>query len=145
LFERLMLEINQAGLSWILILKKSAAFHQAFDGFNPAVVAAYDERKIEQLLKNDGIIRNRMKIKAAIENAKRVLVIQKEHGSFKNWLDTNARTHKNLKDWTKLFKKTFFFMGPEIVNEFLMSTGYLPGAHSPECEAYKRIKDLSDF
>ncbi len=83
-----------------------------------------------------GIIRNRLKINAAIENAKTILLIQKEHGSFEKWLDTNSP--KTKEEWVKLFKKTFKFTGGEIVNEFLMSTGHLPGAHSPDCIIYKK-------
>ncbi len=125
-----------------MILKKSKDFHRAFDGYDLKRVASYGEEDIQRLLSDEGIIRNRMKIKAAIENAKRVIKLVEEHGSFRKWLDKNAKTHNDLATWTRLFKKTFFFMGPEIVNEFLMSTGYLPGAHSPDCEAYKRIEYL---
>jgi DNA-3-methyladenine glycosylase I len=84
-----------------------------------------------------GIIRNRLKINAAIENAKAILAIQKEFGSFKKWIDYH---HPKAKDeWVKIFKKTFKFTGGEIVNEFLMSTGYLPGAHVESCKVYKRM------
>jgi len=87
-----------------------------------------------------GIIRNRLKINAAIENAKTVLGLKKDFGTFKNWLDSH---HPKSKDeWTKLFKKTFKFTGGEIVNEFLLSSGYLPGAHEVSCPVYKIIKKL---
>jgi len=84
-----------------------------------------------------GIIRNRLKINAAIENAKTLLQIQKEFGSFKNWIEHH---HPKMKeDWVKIFKKTFRFTGGEIVNEFLMSTGYLAGAHIESCPVYKKL------
>ena len=82
LFERLILEINQAGLSWLTVLKKREAFRSAFEGFDPATVARYGARQRRRLLADEGIIRNRLKIEAAIENAKRVCALQDEHGSF---------------------------------------------------------------
>lgn len=142
LFERLMFEINQAGLNWILILKKQHNFRKAFDNFDLAKVAAYGEKDFRRLMSDEGIIRNRLKIKAAIDNAGTILRLKAEHGSFKNWLDENARSMKTLEEWTKLFKKNFRFTGGEIVNEFLMSTGYLPGAHSPECPIFKKIESI---
>ena len=126
LFERLILEINQAGLSWDTILKKQQNFKKAYKNFDIKKVAAFKEKDFERLMNDAGIIRNRLKITAAIENAKTILQIQKEFGSFKNWLD---RHHPKAKEqWVKIFKSTFRFTGGEIVNEFLMSTGYLPGA-----------------
>src|ERR1700761_6813160 len=131
LFCRLVLEINQAGLSWETILKKEATFRKAYDNFNIRKVAKYTEADRERLMADPGIIRNRLKINAAIENAKTIIELQKEHGSFENWLTLN---HPKTKDeWVKLFKKTFRFTGGEIVNEFLMSIGYLPGAHIESC------------
>jgi DNA-3-methyladenine glycosylase I len=91
-----------------------------------------------------GIIRIRLKINAAIENAKILIRIREEHGSFRKWLDDQSVNNITLADWTKLFKKTFRFTGGEIVNEFLMSTGYLPGAHSENCPVYERIKKIKD-
>lgn len=143
LFERLMFEINQAGLNWILILKKQDNFRKAFDAYDLKKVAAYGDDDFNRLMNDPGIIRNRLKIKAAIENARIILKIREEHGSFKKWLDQNAHKMKSLEEWTKLFRKTFRFTGGEIVNEFLMSTGYLPGAHSPECPVFKRIVEIS--
>lgn len=142
LFERLMFEINQAGLNWILILKKQHNFRKAFDNFKVEKVAFYGEKDFERLMNDPGIIRNRLKINAAVENAKVILKIREEAGSFRKWLDLHAEQTGTLDEWTKLFKKTFKFTGGEIVNEFLMSTGYLPGAHSPECPVYERIKLL---
>lgn len=135
LFCRLILEINQAGLSWTTILKKQATFRKAYHQFNIKKVAAYGDADVQRLLGDVGIIRNRLKVQAAIENAKTILVLQKEFGSFKNWLD--GHHPKTREEWTILFKKTFRFTGGEIVNEFLVSTGYLPGAHVPECRVYK--------
>lgn len=135
LFERLILEINQAGLSWLTILKKREAFRDAFANFDIARVSRMRE---ERLLKNEGIIRNRLKVAAAIENAKRVRALQKSHGSFAKWLDAH---HPRSKDeWVKLFKKTFVFTGGEITSSFLMSVGYLPGAHEKWCPVYAKIQ-----
>jgi DNA-3-methyladenine glycosylase I len=140
LFERLVLEINQAGLSWLTVLKKRAAFRAAFDDFDPGIVAAYGPDDRERLLADAGIIRNRAKVDAAIANAATVVALQDEHGSFAAWID--AQHPRLLADWVKLFKKTFRFTGGEIVNEFLMSTGYLPGAHEPSCPVATRIAAL---
>jgi DNA-3-methyladenine glycosylase I len=136
LFCRLILEINQAGLSWDIILKKQQTFRKAYHNFDIAKVAAYKEKDRERLLNDAGIIRNRLKVNAAIENAKTILLLKKEYGSFKNWLDVNHP--KTKEEWMKLFKKTFKFTGGEIVNEFLMSTGYLPGAHTADCPIYAK-------
>jgi DNA-3-methyladenine glycosylase I len=137
LFCRLVLEINQAGLSWEIILKKEATFRKAYDNFNIKKVAAYTEADRERLIADPGIIRNRLKINAAIENAKTILQLQKEHGSFEKWLE--LQHPKTKAEWVKLFKKTFRFTGGEIVNEFLMSAGYLPGAHTADCSVYKKV------
>ncbi|WP_127128255.1 DNA-3-methyladenine glycosylase I [Pseudoflavitalea rhizosphaerae] len=137
LFGRLIMEINQAGLSWETILKKEASFRKAYHNFNVKKVAAYTEKDRERLLQDAGIIRNRLKINAAIENAKTILVLQKEFGSFEQWLEHHHP--KTKEEWVKLFKKTFRFTGGEIVNEFLMSTGYLPGAHSDNCQVQKKV------
>ena len=140
LFARLVLEINQAGLSWETILKKKENFFKAFDDFNIDKIARYSEKKKEKLMQDAGIIRNRLKIEATIHNAKMIKTIQKECGSFKIWLDKH---HPKIKEeWVKLFKVTLRFTGGEIVNEFLMSTGYLPGAHSPTCTIYKKVMKL---
>ncbi len=140
LFARLVLEINQAGLSWDTILKKKTNFFEAYDQFEIAIVANYGELKFNELMQNAGIIRNRLKINAAIENAKTILAIQKEHGSFKNWIELHHPLTKQ--EWVKLFKMNFRFTGGEIVNEFLMSTGYLPGAHTADCPVHKKVAKL---
>jgi DNA-3-methyladenine glycosylase I len=137
LFARLILEINQAGLSWTTILKKKDNFFRAFDDFDIDKVARYGERQRDRLLADAGIIRNRLKIDATIHNAKKIKEIQKEFGSFKKWLDHHHPLTKE--EWVKLFKSTFRFTGGEIVGEFLMSTGYLPGAHQPACPVYKKL------
>ena len=140
LFERLIFEINQAGLSWITILKKADNFRKAYQGFDIDTIGQYGEEDRARLLVDAGIIRNRLKINAAIENAKRIQELRKEYGSFKGWLDANRTLSKE--EWIKLFKRTFVFTGGEIVNEFLVSTGYLPGAHDEDCPIYKRVASL---
>jgi DNA-3-methyladenine glycosylase I len=141
LFERLILEINQAGLSWGTILKKREGFSKAYRGFDPAAVAKFGAKDVARLLADAGIIRNRLKVAAAIENAKRVLAIQKSHGSFVAWLDAHHPLDKPK--WVKLFKKTFVFTGGEITGEFLMSLGYLPNAHGANCPIYRKLVKLS--
>ncbi|SEL59492.1 DNA-3-methyladenine glycosylase I [Halomonas daqiaonensis] len=137
LFERLVLEINQAGLSWLTVLKKREAFRAAFEDFDIDRVAGYGEAERARLLADAGIIRNRLKVDAAIHNAGVVQALQAEHGSLRAWLDH----HHPLPhaDWIKRFKRTFRFTGPEITGEFLMSTGYLPGAHREDCPVQARI------
>ncbi len=138
LFERLVLEINQAGLSWNTILNKQKNFQKAFHNFNIKKVAGYKAPDKKRLLLDVGIIRNRLKVDATIHNATVILGLQKEHGSFKKWLDMHKGQSKE--QWVKLFKQTFRFTGGEIVGEFLMSTGYLPGAHVKTCKLYKKLK-----
>ncbi|MDN3654219.1 DNA-3-methyladenine glycosylase I [Ferruginibacter paludis] len=137
LFGRLIMEINQAGLSWETILKKETAFRNAYSDFNISKIAAYTEKDRERLLADSGIIRNKLKVTAAIENAKVIISLQKEFGSFEKWLDHHHP--KSKEEWVQLFKKTFRFTGGEIVNEFLMSTGYVKGAHNESCPVYKKI------
>lgn len=134
LFERLILEINQAGLSWETILKKREGFRQAYDGFDVDRIAAYGDDDVARLLADPGIIRNRLKVAAAIHNAAVVQRLREEHGSFADWID--AHHPRSKAEWVKLFKRTFRFTGGEIVGEFLMSLGYLPGAHHPGCARY---------
>lgn len=137
LFERLILEINQAGLSWLTILNKREAFRQAFHGFDPAKVARYGEKDRTRLLADTAIVRNRLKVDAAIHNAKVVLDLRKIHGSFAAWIEANHPLSKE--EWVRLFRKTFRFTGGEIVGEFLMSIGYLPGAHAEDCPVHRKI------
>jgi DNA-3-methyladenine glycosylase I len=139
LFERLVLEINQAGLSRLTILKKRDAFTAAFAGWDIDRIAAFGDSDIERLLGDPGIIRNRLKIAAAIANARRLLELRRTHGSFAAWLDAHHPLPKA--EWVKLFRRTFVFTGGEIVGEFLMSLGYLPGAHVAACPVYSRVLD----
>ena len=140
LFERLVLEINQAGLSWLTILKKRAGFRAAYSGFDVDTVAAYGAADRNRLLTDPGIIRNRLKVDAAIANAQVVAHLRDEHGSFHNWLAAHHPLPKD--DWVKVFKGTFRFTGGEITGEFLMSTGWLPGAHHPACPVFATIAAL---
>jgi DNA-3-methyladenine glycosylase I len=141
LFERFILEINQAGLSWMTILKKQEDFRHAYAGFDLETVARYGESDRARLLADAGIIRNRLKVNAAIENARRILELRKEFSSFKGWLDVHHP--RPLEEWVKLFKSNFVFTGGQIVNEFLLSTGYLPGAHDRDCPVYAQVARLS--
>jgi len=141
LFERLLLEINQAGLNWELILKKRDGFRQAYDGFCVDRVAAYGEQDRARLLADPGIIRNRLKVDAAIANASVILSMRATHGGFAGWL----RAHHPLRkeQWVQLFRKTFRFTGGEITGEFLMSIGYLPSPHREDCPVYREIARLA--
>jgi DNA-3-methyladenine glycosylase I len=141
LFERLVLEINQAGLSWLTILKKQAAFRAAYDGFDVDVVAAYGDDDRARLLADAGIIRNRLKVDAAIANAAVIADMRHADGGFAAWLD--AHQHLDKAGWVKLFKRTFRFTGGEITGEFLMSTGRIDGAHHPACPVYAEIAALT--
>jgi DNA-3-methyladenine glycosylase I len=140
LFERFVLVINQAGLSWELMIKKRANFHAAYEGYDLDRVAAYGEPERSRLLADAGIIRNRLKVDAVIENARRVRSLRVSHGGFAAWIE--AHHPKSKDDWVKLFKKTFKFTGGEITGEFLMSIGYLPGAHRPDCPVAAEIAAL---
>jgi DNA-3-methyladenine glycosylase I len=140
LFERLLLEINQAGLSWETILKKREGFRQAYSGFDVDSVAAYGEPERSRLLADPGVIRNRLKVDAAIHNAQVIQRLRESHGGFAQWLD--AHHPRDKPEWVKLFKKTFRFTGGEITGEFLMSLGYLPGAHQPSCPVYQTLNQL---
>jgi DNA-3-methyladenine glycosylase I len=140
LLERMVLEINQAGLSWLTILKKRDAFRRAYDGFDPEIVAGYKPKDRKRLLNDPGIIRNRLKVNAAIANAQRILELRESHGGFHAWLEAHHPLTKP--EWVKLFKQNFRFTGGEIVGEFLMSIGYLPGAHATTCPVYRKIMKL---
>lgn len=141
LFERLVLEINQAGLNWALILKKREGFREAYDGFDIDRVADYDETDRLRLLADAGIIRNKLKVNAAIVNAQIIREMRDSHGGFAGWLHQHHPLSKP--DWVKLFRKTFKFTGGEITGEFLMSIGYLPSPHREDCPAYKKIALLN--
>jgi len=140
LFERLILEINQAGLSWLTILKKREGFREVYDRFDVDRFASYEDEDRERLLADARSIRNRLKVEAAIHNAQAVVAMRESHGGFADWL--RAHHPRSRPEWVRLFKKTFRFTGGEITGEFLMSIGYLPGAHVPGCpvgEAIARI------
>ncbi len=156
LFELLILEGFQAGLSWITILRKRNNFRKAFDNFDPEKIARYDSKKINQLMKNEGIIRNRLKINAAKINAKCFLEVQKEFGSFDKyiWKFTSGKPRinkfKNLKEIpakTKesdamskdLKRRGFKFVGSTICYAFMQATGMV-NDHIRECFRYKELK-----
>jgi len=141
LFERLVLEINQAGLSWLTVLQKREAFRAAFADFAVDRVAAFGTAEIARLMADPGIVRNRLKIDAVIANARRIREMRRSHGSFHGWLE--AHHPKAPGEWTRLFRQNFRFTGGLIVGEFLMSLGYLPGAHEPDCPVYRRILALA--
>ncbi len=138
LFERLVLEINQAGLSWLTILKSRNRFRAAYSDFSIAKVARYGDKQRERLLNDAGIIRN--KLEGQCRNRER----QKDPGAAEEPRlpsRPGLRAHHPLTkaEWVKLFKKQFVFTGGEIVGEFLMSIGYLPGTHAEDCPVYKKI------
>ncbi len=137
LFERLLLEINQAGLNWELILKKREGFRAVYDGFDVDTVADYGEQDRARLLGDARIIRNRLKVNAAIVNAQTIRDMRDSHGGFANWLRAHHPLSKD--EWVKLFKKTFKFTGGEITGEFLMSIGYLPSPHRENCPTFREI------
>ena len=153
LFEMLILEGMQAGLSWITVLKKREAFRKAFDGFDPEKVAFYSEARIQELLSNEGIIRNRLKVNAAVTNGKAFLEVQKMHGSFDKFIwayvdDTPIRNH-----WEKmeevpattpisdqiskdLKKMGFKFVGSTIIYAFMQAIGMV-NDHVTDCFVYQ--------
>jgi len=141
LFERLTLEINQAGLSWLTVLRKREAFRAAFADFAVDSVAGFGAAEVERLMADPGIVRNRLKIEAVIANARRIQDLRRSHGSFHRWLE--AHHPRPPAEWTRLFRQNFRFTGGLIVGEFLMSLGYLPGAHEPDCPVYARILSLA--
>jgi DNA-3-methyladenine glycosylase I len=141
LFERLALEINQAGLSWLTVLRKRAAFRAAFADFVVDRVATFADDDTLRLMNDPGIVRNRQKIAAVIANARRIRELRGSHGSFHGWIE--AHHPRSPEDWTRLFRRNFRFTGALIVGEFLMSLGYLPGAHEPDCPVYAHILALA--
>ncbi|MDA0239546.1 MAG: DNA-3-methyladenine glycosylase I [Proteobacteria bacterium] len=141
LFERLTLEVFQAGLSWAVILKKRENFRTAFDGFDVDKVAAYGDSESTRLLADAGIVRNKLKVAATIDNAKVIQSFRASHGGFADWIAANHPLVKE--DWVKLFKMTFKFTGGEITGEFLMSIGYLPGVHRHSCPIFDKIAALN--
>lgn len=140
LFERLVLEINQAGLNWGLMLKKREGFRNAFDNYDIDRIANFGDADRNRLLNDEGIIRNRLKVNAVIHNAQVVRSFRDSHRGFAGWIDAHHPLTKP--EWVKLFKKTFKFTGGEITGEFLMSIGYLPGTHREDCPVYGKIAKL---
>ena len=140
LFERLTLEIFQAGLSWLLVLKKRKGLNLAFNRFNVDEVANFNQHDIDRLRQDESIIRNKLKIEATIFNANQIISLRRSHGGFASWLEQQNTSSKE--DWCKIFKQNFKFTGKEIVGEFLMSIGYLYGAHRKHCPVYESIKTL---
>ena len=155
LFELLVLEGAQAGLSWLTILKKREAYREAFDGFDPAKVALYDEAKVEELMANEGIVRNRLKINAAITSAKLFLDVAREFGSFdafiwgyvdgepivnrwKTQADVPATTPLSDRISEDLKKRGFKFVGSTIVYAYLQSIGIV-NDHVVDCFAYREL------
>ena len=141
LFERLCLEIMQAGLSWEIVLKRRQGMADAFAGWDVDRIAALDDADKTRLLADPRIIRNRLKVDAIAHNAGVVQTFRKTHDGFAGWLDAHHPRDKAA--WIKLFKSTFRFTGGEIVNEFLLSLAYLPGAHAADCPVAARIATLS--
>lgn len=139
LFGRLIMEINQAGLSWRTILMKEKGFRKAYHNFDIKKIAKYKEKDVTRLMNDASIIRNRLKIHAAIYNAQEILKLQKEYGSFRKWLDIQGKTlyKRERKEWVKLFKKHFKFVGGEIVGEFLMSINMIEGSHDKNCKSHR--------
>ncbi|MFZ2959999.1 MAG: DNA-3-methyladenine glycosylase I [Candidatus Ozemobacteraceae bacterium] len=134
-FERLILELFQAGLSWRCILEKRPAFHAAFANFDPQIVAGFDEKDVQRLMDDAGIVRNRRKIESSIENARRFNALMDRYGSFDAYLATIPvrGADDDHPAVVKHFRSTFLFMGPLVVEEFLMSTGWWPVRHEPTC------------
>lgn len=155
LFELLVLEGAQAGLSWLTILKKREAYRKAFDGFDPAKVALYDEAKVERLMANEGIVRNRLKINAAIANAKLFLDVVEEFGSFDAFIwgyvdgvpivnqwrteaDIPATTPLSDRISKDLKKRGFKFVGSTIVYAYMQSIGMV-NDHVVDCFVYREL------
>ena len=149
LFEQLTLEGAQAGLSWLIILRKRENYRKAFARFNPQKVARFNETKIEKLILDQGIIRHRGKIISTVNNAKIFLSIQKEYGSFSEWLWSHAKENKHqhrpgsptsplaLKLSKDLKKRGMKFVGPSIMHAFLQAVGVFSD-HQPDCWRFKK-------
>ncbi|MBQ9619454.1 MAG: DNA-3-methyladenine glycosylase I [Neisseriaceae bacterium] len=142
LFERLVWEIMQAGLNWTLILQRKNAFQVAFENYDLSKLALFEDKEINRLMKNPQIIRHRKKIEAVIFNAQAVLKIQKQWGSWNEWLCHHASLHSDLNDWVRLFKQHFRFVGSEIVREFLTSIALFGHAHDDDCPIKQKIQKI---
>lgn len=156
LFEMLLLEGAQAGLSWITVLRKRENYRLAYEGFNPETVARFDEDKIAELLDNPGIVRNKRKVHASIKNAKAFLEIQKEFGSFSEYIwrfvdhkqiknsfnsleELPAQTPLSQRISKDLKKRGMSFVGPTIIYSFMQAVGMV-NDHIKECYRYNEIK-----
>ncbi len=135
LLERLSLQVFQAGLSWKIILYRRKAFYSAFSKFEIAKVAKYGDTEVERLRTDKSIIRNKLKILATIENAKRILRLQKEFGSFQLYLD---QIPNDLTSLQQELKKIFKFVGPEIARMFVMNLGIIEVPHDPTCWRFEK-------
>ena len=157
LFELLILEGAQAGLSWDTILKKRAAYRRAYAGFDPAKVARFDAKKKRALLADAGIVRNRLKVEASVANAKAFLVVQKEYGSFARYVwgfvggkplvarrrhlrDVPARTEISDALSKDLQKRGFRFVGSTIMYAFMQATGMV-NDHTVDCFRWKELEN----
>ncbi|HEX8929165.1 MAG TPA: DNA-3-methyladenine glycosylase I [Actinomycetota bacterium] len=129
-FERLSLEVFQAGLSWRTVLAKRDGFRHAFHDFEPKLVAAFTSKDVARILRDPGIVRNRAKVLATIDNAKTVLALADEHGSFANWV---AGQPESLEEQQRIYRQTFQFAGPQVVEAFLQSVGRIEVPHEPGC------------
>jgi len=155
LFEMLILEGAQAGLSWITILKKRENYRKAFDNFDAAKIVKYNETKIQELLKNEGIVRNKLKVNAAVQNARGVLEIQKEFDNFDTYIwqfvggNPRKNAFKHLKDLPAktpeseamskdLLKRGFKFVGPTICYAFMQAVGMV-NDHVVGCFRYNEV------
>ncbi|MFO7796195.1 MAG: DNA-3-methyladenine glycosylase I [Promethearchaeati archaeon] len=158
LFEQLILQGAQAGLSWITILKKRENYRKAFDNFNFEKIASYDEKKVQELLTNKGIIRNELKIRSVINNAKNFIKIRKEFGSFNNYIWKYVNYSPLQNDWKSLDeipsktllsekiskemkKRGFKFIGPTIIYAYMQAVGMV-NDHLTYCFRYPQIKNM---
>jgi len=159
LFEFLILEGAQAGLSWATILRKRAAYRRAFDGFEPARVARFTARRIQKLLGDEGIVRNRAKIEAAVTNARAFLAVQREHGSVDVWIWRFVAGSPHQNAWTsprqvpaetdaaralsqELKARGFKFVGPTICYAFMQATGMV-NDHTTDCFRWRAVRRLA--
>ena len=158
LFEFLVLETFQAGLSWITILRKRENFRQAFNGFDYKIIADYSEEKVQKLLQNSGIIRNEQKIRASVANAKAFMTVQQEFGSFskyiwsfvdhkpvqnevQNYKEAPAKTDLSIDISKDLKKRGFKFVGPTVVYAHMQATGMV-NDHEVACFRYEEVKEI---
>ena len=157
-FEFLVLESAQAGLSWLTILKKRKGYRKAYDGFNPITVAKFNDKKIEELMNFEGIIRNERKIRASVNNAKRFIEVQKEFGSFSEYIWRFVDHKPIINTWKKeseipaktklseeiskdLKNRGFSFLGPIIIYSHLQATGLI-NDHIVDCFRYNQINQM---